>query len=60
MSHMSQSESHLVRYGHPKCLMYEIESDRQTDTQTDRHTDIASTRPVGFASGKNYIHEAVV
>ena len=29
-------------------------TDRQTDRQTHRNTDIASTRPVGFASGKKY------
>ena len=43
MGHMSHSESHLVRPCHQNVKML------QTDTQTD----IASTRPVGFASGKN-------
>ena len=32
----------------PKC-------ENATDRQTDGQTDIASTRPVGFASGKNAI-----
>ena len=47
---MSHGESHLVRYGNPNCLTDEIVTDAG---QTDRRTDIASTRPVGFASGKN-------
>ena len=49
MSHHESYESHLVRYGHPKRLTYEIESDTQTD--------IASTRPVGFASGKIFFKD---
>ena len=53
MGHMSHSESHLVRYGNPKRLTDEIVTDGRTDGRTDPRTDIASTRPVGFASGKN-------
>ena len=45
MSHESY-ESHLVRYGHPKRLTYNIFTDER------RTPDIASTRPVGFGSGK--------
>ena len=44
MSLMSHSESHLVRHGHPNA-----------SGRWMTRTDIASTRPVGFASGKNYI-----
>ena len=35
---MSHSESHLVRYGNPKCLTDEIVTDRRTDVQTYRQT----------------------
>ena len=56
MSHTSHSESHLVRYGNPKCPTDEIVTDaarRQTDAR--QMPDIASTRPVGFASGKKAV-----
>ena len=49
MSHMGHGESHLVRPGPQNVKML------QTDRHTDTHTDIASTRPVGFASGKNRV-----